>query len=203
MSPSYQNGGSSNQILSGILVPYPNGLLVPYVPQHGPYYQQMYYNLAQGTVHPVPPNKLTLAPMSPSTSLNSPQSSLGSALSSAVSTPTEERQVIMPRVTQEELIRKLKVHDNLTPTVALGQNQPVEKIQKFNQNTAANVVQKVILRPKKTTIVSNEKIQQSVENHFRRSLGSSYDKEVVPETTPRVNVRRRPHSVFVSEEVNI
>jgi hypothetical protein len=80
-------------------------------------------------------------------------------------------------------------------------------------NTA--VSPKVVLRRKKP-IPSTENIQQSVENHFRRSLGSNYKDASIsqpppPTATPpqcdpivkvKGNIRRRPHSIFVSEEVD-
>lgn len=188
-----------------LLVPCANGLLVPYVQQPGPYY----YNLANGPIHPIPPNKLTLSPLSPSSSLSSPHGSLGSAVSSTVSTPTEERHLLLPRISNEELHHKLQLHQTASPTPSTrdGIAATVEGKQQSQFNTAT-LTQKVVLRRKKPQ--SNDNIQQSVDDHFRRSLGSNYKDATLPlqplqsEGIKKVknNIRRRPHSVFVSEEVD-
>lgn len=196
-----------------LLVPCANGLLVPYIQQPGPYY----YNLASGPL--VPPNKLALSPLSPgSSSLSSPHGSLGSAVSSTVSTPTEERHILLPRISNEELHQKLLLQTS-SPTLMNPHHPPMttreivttaegkQQIPQFN-NTAT-LSQKVVLRRKKP--LNEENIQQSVENHFRRSLGSNYKDASIPqqqqaqtENVKKVknNIRRRPHSVFVSEEVD-
>lgn len=199
-----------------LLVPCANGLLVPYVQQPGPYY----YNLAGGPL--VPPNKLALHPLSPASSLSSPHGSLGSSVSSTVSTPTEERHILLPRISHEELHQKLRPHQTTptSPTTAgsatvstVLPNRAAELEGK--QFTTSAVSPKVVLRRKKP-IPSTENIQQSVENHFRRSLGFNYKDATIsqpppptgtpPQCEPTVKVkpnqRRRPHSIFVSEEVD-
>jgi hypothetical protein len=201
-----------------LLVPCANGLLVPYVQQPGPYY----YNFAGGPL--VPPNKLALSPLSPASSLSSPHGSLGSSVSSTVSTPTEERHILLPRISHEELHQKLRTYQaspipaSTTPTT----NTTTTEVgnQTFTTTTTA-VSPKVVLRRKKP-IPSTENIQQSVENHFRRSLGSNYKDAAIsqqatatpagstppppplgdPIVKPKGNIRRRPHSIFVSEEVD-
>jgi len=280
-----------------LLVPCANGILVPYVQQPGPYFYPLSSGPLSGSLsgplHPVPPNKLTLSPMSPSSSLSSPVGSLGSALSSAVSTPTEERHILLPRINHEELQQKLQLHqtvvspapsvveitrENVAREIArenheLARETAVHEISdarqqrhpqsiKLNQTqlnqaqlgqaqlaqapltqaqlspaqlsqaqlgpaqlsqtqlgqtqlgqaqiatsaTLANpTTQKVVLRRKKP---SANNIEQSVENHFRRSLGSNY-KDIKISEQPSTSfdpahkkIRRRPHSVFVSEEVD-
>ena len=194
-----------------LLVPCANGLLVPYVQQPGPYY----YNLAGGPL--VPPNKLALHPLSSGSSLSSPHGSLGSSVSSTVSTPTEERHILLPRISHEELHQKLRLHQTTptspTTTAAAATVLPRGETTIDGKQFNTAVSPKVVLRRKKP-IPSTENIQQSVENHFRRSLGSNYKDATIsqppptatpPQSEPTVkvkgNVRRRPHSIFVSEEV--
>lgn len=194
-----------------LLVPCANGLLVPYVQQAGPYY----YNLAGGPL--VPPNKLALHPLSPASSLSSPHGSLGSSVSSTVSTPTEERHILLPRISHEELHQKLRTHQTTptSPTSAVSAVLPRGELEGKQFSTSA-LSPKVVLRRKKP-IPSTENIQQSVENHFRRSLGFNYkDASTLSQAPPptgtppqceptvkvKPNQRRRPHSIFVSEEVD-
>ena len=173
---------------------------MPYIQQPGFLYGLPGANLHAGQI-PVPPNKLALAPLSPgSSNLSSPMSSLGS--NSAVSTPTEEypsgRQLLLshlgshPEVghPQPEL---LHLH---RPEIIRKNDQAVSSVPASRDAAPP----KVVLRKKQKT--QNSEIQQSVENHFRRSLGSNYNEiKIQEQQRPKTNVRRRPHSVFVSEEV--
>lgn len=194
-----------------LFVPCANGLLVPYVQQ--PYY----YNFAGGGagLHPVPPNKLALSPH-PSSTLSSPHGSLGSAVSSRVSTPTEERHILLPRIPNEEQLHQKLLSQVQTPPPPSNRENDQSP---FNSTTA--YPPKVVLRRKKA---QNNDIHEKVENHFRRSLGSNYkDAQIIHSTTNhpttvhkqqqqqqptevmkrvKPNIRRRPHSVFVSEEVD-
>jgi hypothetical protein len=183
-----------------LLVPCANGLLVPYVQQPGPYY----YNLTGTPL--VPPNKLALSPLSPASSLSSPHGSLGSSVSSTVSTPTEERHILLPRISHEELHQKLRLHQTTPPTPT-----PIPTGAAVLPRGESTISPKVVLRRKKP---NTEQIQQKVENHFRRSLGSNYKDAPIattvattPASTPQSEPtkpkgKRRPHSIFVSEEVD-
>jgi len=186
-----------------LLVPCANGLFMPYIQQPGFLYGLPGANLHAGQI-PVPPNKLALAPLSPgSSNLSSPMSSLGS--NSAVSTPTEEypsgRQLLLSHLgshsdvghPQPEL---LHLH---RPEIIRKNDQAVSSVPASRE--VAPQPPKVVLRKKQKT--QNSEIQQSVENHFRRSLGSNYNEiKIQEQQRPKTNVRRRPHSVFVSEEVD-
>ena len=182
-----------------LLVPCANGLFMPYIQQPGFLYGLPGANLPLGG--PIPPNKLALAPLSPgqSSSLNSPMSSnsaVSSRAVSAVSTPTEElpagRHLLLSHLNHDSTNQEL---------LHLPRPEIIRKDPAGPAPEAPAQPPKVVLRKKAKT--QNSEIQQSVENHFRRSLGSNYNEiKLHEQSRPKTNVRRRPHSVFVSEEVH-
>lgn len=159
-----------------------------------------YGTAAYGLAPPVPPNKLTLAPMSsPVPSLSSPGSALGSSLGSPACTPTEERAIYLPK-------EETRVATPTKPTP-----QPISiptQIPVIAQDSARIVPKQITLvkmRPKKLPVnpaTSQDQGQSpaaKIDGHFRRSLGSP--------NTPVINAisrrteKKRPHTVFVDQNV--
>ncbi|CAG5111371.1 Oidioi.mRNA.OKI2018_I69.chr2.g5687.t1.cds [Oikopleura dioica] len=148
------------------------------------------YASALGVAPPVPPNKLTLAPMSsPVPSLSSPGSALGSSLGSAVSTPTEERAIILPK---EEICVSTPPKQSPQPIAV-----PTQLIAQDSSRIVPKQITLVKMRPKK--VPDQESPSAKVEGHFRRSLGSPI--VASPVATPRRTEKKRPHTVYVDQNV--
>jgi len=174
---------------------YASVLIPQYLPGSGsalPTFGLSPYGTAYGLAPPVPPNKLTLAPMSsPVPSLSSPGSALGSSLGSPACTPTEERAIYLPK--EETRVA--------TPTKP--SPQPISIQTQIIAQDSSRIVPKQItlvkMRPKKLPASPSQDQGQSpaakIEGHFRRSLGS--------QNTPviRRTEKKRPHTVFVDQNV--
>lgn len=152
------------------------------------------YGTAYGLAPPVPPNKLTLAPMSsPVPSLSSPGSALGSSLGSPACTPTDERAIYLPK--EETPVA--------TPTKPTPQpiSIPTQIIAQDSPRIVPQQITLVKMRPKKVPVNSSPSQEQGqspaakIDGHFRRSLGSP--------NTPviRRTEKKRPHTVFVDQNV--
>lgn len=156
-----------------------------FVPQYmSPSVLNPYSTLSQVSP-PIPPNKLTLAPLpSPAPSLSSPGSALGSTLSSAVSTPTDERALILPRVEPTSSIAKI-ISSPMQPT------HKIPNLECAQKNDHQRTITLVKMRPKK----SSDDAAAKVDRHFRQSLG--------PQTTVKRQVEKtkRPHTVYVDQNV--
>jgi len=153
-----------------------------------------------GVAPPVPPNKLTLAPMSsPVPSLSSPGSALGSSLGSPACTPTEERAVFLPK---EEICVTSPSKPSPQPIAV-----PTQIISQESARIVPKQITLVKMRPKKipASTSSQDQAGQSqsqsqsptakVEGHFRRSLGSPITPVV------RRTEKKRPHTVYVDQNV--
>merc|ERR1711953_347094 len=151
------------------------------------------YASAFGVAPPVPPNKLTLAPMSsPVPSLSSPGSALGSSLGSPACTPTEERAIFLPK---EEICVASPTKPSPQPITV-----PTQIISQESARIVPKQITLVKMRPKKLPVSSSQdQAGQSptakVDGHFRRSLGSPITPVV------RRTEKKRPHTVYVDQNV--